>query len=290
MHYPLEHDLSFDLDLLQSGSGITLLQDLSNYEIHQADVWKTSELSDGESTGSSSASAPSKTGKVAKARTKYTHSLSDSDRELLREEGYSIPEIMTKDDEKVLRQLRRKIKNKMIASDARKRNKEYVSSLEERFVVSSSSPFRLAHHFLSQSGYDGKGKPAFGRGCYWSGAAESLPTPTVDGPSSFSRTASYAACTCSGVLLRVRSCQYHRPWCSCTCWVLSYRFLAQCCFMGRCCRSPWQHVPRHGSGSKSQVAIAPRCSCVQVRKDAVIISKSLSLVWMCAVVCLLLVV
>lgn len=60
--------------------------------------------------------------------------ITEEERKMLGEEGVTIPYnvILTKNEERALKRVRRKIKNKISAAESRKRRKEYIGGLERR--------------------------------------------------------------------------------------------------------------------------------------------------------------
>lgn len=72
--------------------------------------------------------------------------LSDEEKRLLSEEGITLPTDMplTKAEQKHLKRVQRKIKNKVSAHESRKRKKEYVGGLEDRVKLSTERNQRLA--------------------------------------------------------------------------------------------------------------------------------------------------
>ena len=64
--------------------------------------------------------------------------LTDEERTLLMEEGVDLPEDLplTKAEERVLKKVRRKIRNKRSAMESRRRKKEYITTVEEQYESS----------------------------------------------------------------------------------------------------------------------------------------------------------
>ncbi|ESP05684.1 hypothetical protein LOTGIDRAFT_78588, partial [Lottia gigantea] len=71
--------------------------------------------------------------------------LTDEEKELLARENISLPTNMplTKDEEKKLRTVRRKIRNKVSAKESRKRKVEYVDGLEHRVKLCTTENSQL---------------------------------------------------------------------------------------------------------------------------------------------------
>lgn len=80
--------------------------------------------------------------------------LTDEERKLLTEEGVDLPEDLplTKAEERVLKKVRRKIRNKRSAMESRRRKKEYITTVEEQYESSKDENDELKKRvkFLEQ--------------------------------------------------------------------------------------------------------------------------------------------
>lgn len=80
--------------------------------------------------------------------------LTDEERKLLMEEGVDLPEDLplTKAEERVLKKVRRKIRNKRSAMESRRRKKEYITTVEEQYESSKDENDELKKRvkFLEQ--------------------------------------------------------------------------------------------------------------------------------------------
>ena len=63
--------------------------------------------------------------------------LTEEEKRMLVSEGYKVPDRLplSKMEERSLKKIRRKIKNKLSAQESRRKKKEYMDSLEERFEL-----------------------------------------------------------------------------------------------------------------------------------------------------------
>ncbi len=84
--------------------------------------------------------------------TKFTElRLSDEEKTLLAREGVSLPTNMplTREEERVLKSVRRKIRNKVSAKESRKRKQEYVDGLEKRVKMCTAQNVQLQKKVLN---------------------------------------------------------------------------------------------------------------------------------------------
>ena len=124
-----------------------LMEELEGYSPHSASASSTGETpvsgrassavsSDEGSSGTDAGADASNKPFAKRARQRMAEELTPREIELLRKEGFEMPanRRLTKDQEKQLKKLRRKIKNKMSAQDSRKRKKQEREELEKRCV------------------------------------------------------------------------------------------------------------------------------------------------------------
>lgn len=71
--------------------------------------------------------------------------LSDEEKTLLAREGVSLPTNMalTKEEERTLKSVRRKIRNKISAKESRKRKQGYIEGLEKRVKICTTQNVQL---------------------------------------------------------------------------------------------------------------------------------------------------
>ena len=84
--------------------------------------------------------ARSRQGPAAKGRKEEGLRLTEEERRMLVSEGYRVPDKLplSKAEERSIKKIRRKIKNKISAQESRRKKKEYMDKLEERFELNSS--------------------------------------------------------------------------------------------------------------------------------------------------------
>lgn len=77
--------------------------------------------------------------------------LTDEEKRTLTAEGYPIPTKMplTKQEEKYLKKVRRKIKNKISAQESRRKKKEYMDGLERRVTLLTNENSSYKHRLMT---------------------------------------------------------------------------------------------------------------------------------------------
>lgn len=159
-----EEDIDFDEDEDSSHNDIDLLEEdddeeeneqlsvnISNNNSHsKRKLWKK-EVSCKSSRGSNASSTSSSPQSSSRRRTHMERHLTEEEKRLLSKEGYSnFPEsgALTKQEEKILRKVRRKIRNKKSAQCSRQRKKEYVEELEKKYQKCSTENSSLKKEIL----------------------------------------------------------------------------------------------------------------------------------------------
>lgn len=128
-----------DFPIDESGfQDIFQASDPSLFELPSFDLSPNAPISAGPSPREESTSGSDHEGphhSRLKASSASLTSITEEEREMLQEEGVVIPEgtiTLTKAEEKALKLVRRKLKNKLSAQDSRKKKKEYLDGLEKR--------------------------------------------------------------------------------------------------------------------------------------------------------------
>lgn len=100
------------------------------------------------SESSTPKSSPKATGRKPRSRRITNLTLTEEEKQLLAKEGYPVFPVsksfpLTKHEERILRKVRRKIRNKRSAQCSRQRKKEYMEDLEKKYTIKTAENEKL---------------------------------------------------------------------------------------------------------------------------------------------------